>query len=145
MSAVMPSLPRADAGARVSVCAAGRIHLGFLDPSGTLGRRFGSLGLVVERFQTEVSIAPAARDTWQADSAAAEAQLERAVAHVQRLDAAAPGHERAAGVEVARLRRLVHGTARRQEQQPLAAAVEGDQRVVQVEQRQAPVALRHGH
>jgi beta-RFAP synthase len=85
MSAVMPSLPRADAGARVSVCAAGRIHLGFLDPSATLGRRFGSLGLVVERFQTEVSIAPAARDTWQADSAAAEAQLERAVAHVQRL------------------------------------------------------------
>jgi beta-RFAP synthase len=85
MSAVMPSLPRADAGACVSVCAAGRIHLGFLDPSATLGRRFGSLGLVVERFQTEVSIAPAARDTGQADSAAAEAQLERALAHVQRL------------------------------------------------------------
>lgn len=85
MSAVMPALQRAETGACVSVCAAGRIHLGFLDPSATLGRRFGSLGLVVEGFQTEVSIAPAARDTWQADSAAAEAQLERAVAHVQRL------------------------------------------------------------
>ena len=85
MSALMPSVPRVDAGATVSVSAAGRIHLGFLDPSGTLGRRFGSLGLMVDHFQTEVVIASAARDEWHADSAAAAAQLDRAIAHVQRL------------------------------------------------------------
>ena len=85
MSALMPSVPRVDAGAAVSVSAAGRIHLGFLDPSGTLGRRFGSLGLMVDHFQTEVAIASAARDEWHADSAAAAAQLDRAIAHVQRL------------------------------------------------------------
>ena len=83
MSALMPPPPRADAA--VSVSAAGRIHLGFLDPSGTLGRRFGSLGLMVDQFQTEVSIAASPRDEWHADSAAAAAQLDRALAHVQRL------------------------------------------------------------
>jgi beta-ribofuranosylaminobenzene 5'-phosphate synthase len=85
MSALMPSVQRADAQAAVSVRAAGRIHLGFLDPSGTLGRRFGSLGLMVSGFQTEVAIAPAARDEWHADTPAAVAQLDRAAAHVQRL------------------------------------------------------------
>ena len=30
------------------VQAPGRLHLGFLDPAGTLGRRFGSLGLVID-------------------------------------------------------------------------------------------------
>ncbi len=38
----------------VSVNAPGRLHLGFLDPSGTLGRRFGSLGLMIEGFETDV-------------------------------------------------------------------------------------------
>ena len=39
--------------AAFSVRAPGRLHLGFLDPSGTLGRRFGSLGLTIEGFETE--------------------------------------------------------------------------------------------
>ena len=85
VSDLMSAVPRADAGTTVSVSAAGRLHLGFLDPTATLGRRFGSLGLTLERFQTEVVIAPAARDEWHADSAAAAAQLERAMAHVQQL------------------------------------------------------------
>jgi beta-RFAP synthase len=71
--------------AAVDVSAAGRLHLGFLDPSGTLGRRFGSVGLVLDGFQTEVTITSAARDEWHAETPAARAQLERAVAHVQRL------------------------------------------------------------
>ena len=85
VSAVVPPIPRADAAAAVGVCAVGRLHLGFLDPSGTLGRRFGSIGLVIDGFQAEVVISSAARDEWQADSSAALAQLERAIVCVQRL------------------------------------------------------------
>jgi beta-ribofuranosylaminobenzene 5'-phosphate synthase len=84
-SAVVPPVPRADVTAAVRVCAAGRLHLGFLDPSGTLGRRFGSIGLVIDGFLTEVAIASAARDEWHAESPAALAQLDRAAECVQRL------------------------------------------------------------
>ena len=85
VSAVVPPVPRTAATAAVGVRAAGRLHLGFLDPSGTLGRRFGSIGLVIDGFQTEVVIQSAARDEWHADTPAALAQLERAMACVQRL------------------------------------------------------------
>ncbi len=84
MSALAPPIQRAGATA-VCVRAAGRLHLGFLDPSGTLGRRFGSLGLVIDGFHTEVTISAAARDAWHADSPAAQAQLDRAAACVHRL------------------------------------------------------------
>ena len=47
---------RADAPTAIRVCAPGRLHLGFLDPSGSLGRRFGSVGLVIDGFETEVVI-----------------------------------------------------------------------------------------
>jgi len=40
----------------VRVTAAARLHLGFLDLNGGLGRRFGSIGLAVDGFATEVSI-----------------------------------------------------------------------------------------
>jgi beta-RFAP synthase len=83
MSAVVPPVARAEAMAAVGVCAAGRLHLGFLDPSGTLGRRFGGVGLTMDGFQTEVLIASSARDEWHADSPAALGQLDRAAAHVQ--------------------------------------------------------------
>lgn len=36
----------------VTVNAPGRLHLGFLDPGASLGRRFGSLGLVVDGIST---------------------------------------------------------------------------------------------
>ncbi len=42
--------------ATVTVRAPGRLHLGFLDPAGSLGRRFGSLGLVVNGFETEIEL-----------------------------------------------------------------------------------------
>ena len=48
MASPSPTPPRAAAAATVNVRAPGRLHLGFLDPSGSLGRRFGSLGLVVD-------------------------------------------------------------------------------------------------
>ena len=43
MSAILPS--RTEACVAVGVRAPGRLHLGFLDPSGSLGRRFGSIGI----------------------------------------------------------------------------------------------------
>ena len=64
----------------VSVCAPGRLHLGFLDPSGTLGRRFGSLGLMIDGFETELDIRFASADALTADGPAAEAELDRAAA-----------------------------------------------------------------
>src|SRR5688572_26716049 len=85
MSALMPPVSRVDASAAARVCAAGRLHLGFLDPSGSLGRRFGSIGLAVDGFQTEVVIASAARDELHADTPDGAAQLGRAAACVQRL------------------------------------------------------------
>jgi len=42
--------------AAVRVTAPGRLHLGFLDLAGTLGRRFGSLGIALDRPATIVRI-----------------------------------------------------------------------------------------
>lgn len=74
-------------GARTGVVvrAPARLHLGFLDPSGSLGRRFGSLGLVIEGFETVVEIGPAASDELVADEPAARAELDRAATALQRL------------------------------------------------------------
>jgi len=82
-----PVLPerRVLAAETVSVRAAGRLHLGFFDPSATLGRRFGSLGLVVEGFESALEIQSASTDRWHADTPFARAELERAAAFVQRL------------------------------------------------------------
>jgi len=46
---------------RVVVSTAARLHLGFLDISGALGRRFGSLGLSIDAFRTtlQMQVAPA--------------------------------------------------------------------------------------
>lgn len=43
----------------VKVIAPARLHLGFLDLNGGLGRGFGSLGLYLEEIFTELSISPA--------------------------------------------------------------------------------------
>ena len=45
--------------ARVVAQAPARIHLGFLDPSASLGRHFASLGLVIGDFGTCVEVQPA--------------------------------------------------------------------------------------
>lgn len=70
---------------RVTVRAPGRLHLGFLDPSATLGRRFGSLGLVIDEFETVVQLSPAARDEISAARGIAEADLARAAEHLAAL------------------------------------------------------------
>jgi beta-ribofuranosylaminobenzene 5'-phosphate synthase len=77
----------------VSVSAPGRLHLGFLDPSGTLGRRFGSLGLTIEGFETELELSAAGADRVSADAPAAQPQAERAAAHLRRLRERTGRHE----------------------------------------------------
>lgn len=69
----------------VSVHAPGRLHLGFLDPAATLGRRFGSLGLVVDGFETIVELSASATDRVSVASPAAQAEVERASAHLHTL------------------------------------------------------------
>lgn len=70
----------------VRVGAPGRLHLGFLDPAGSLGRAFGSLGLVIDGFTTEVELtAAAAFDCMAADTPAAQAELDRAADFLQLL------------------------------------------------------------
>ena len=54
------SLIPARAGHGVSVWAPARLHMGFLDLDGSLGRRFGSLGFTLEHPGTHVTAMPAA-------------------------------------------------------------------------------------
>lgn len=72
-------------GAAVEVATCGRLHLGFLDPSATLGRPFGSLGVVVDGFRTRLTLALAERDELRADGPAAAAELDRVAEHLARL------------------------------------------------------------
>jgi beta-RFAP synthase len=59
------------------------LHLGFLDPAGSLGRAFGSLGLMIDGFTTEVELMAADADAITADTPAAQAELDRAAALLQ--------------------------------------------------------------
>jgi beta-ribofuranosylaminobenzene 5'-phosphate synthase len=45
----------------VQVTTAARLHLGFLDLAGDLGRRFGSIGLALDTFETRVELCEAPR------------------------------------------------------------------------------------
>ena len=83
-----PAAPRPGA---VVVRAPGRLHLGFLDPGGSLGRRFGSLGLVIDGFETVIELAPAPAgtviDEVTALTRSAADEIERARAHLAQLRA----------------------------------------------------------
>ena len=76
---------RVDAAPSVTLRAPGRLHLGFLDPAASLGRRFGSLGLVICGFETEVVLSAAAANQVSASGVAEQAEAERANAYLQRL------------------------------------------------------------
>ena len=69
---------------RVRVHAPARLHLGFLDPAGTLGRPFGSLGLVFDGPETVVEIGRAASDRFDSFPGGAAA-LGRVRAHLETL------------------------------------------------------------
>ncbi len=55
MATQTPDPPQAPCAA-VEVLAPARLHLGFLDISGTLGRKFGSLGLAIDGIGTRVRL-----------------------------------------------------------------------------------------
>lgn len=67
-----------EGNAAVRITAPGRLHLGFLDLAGTLGRRFGSLGITLERPATVVRMGRAER------LEATGPDAERAVAAVEK-------------------------------------------------------------
>ncbi|CAI8873140.1 beta-ribofuranosylaminobenzene 5'-phosphate synthase family protein [Methylocaldum szegediense] len=78
---------------RVRVVAPARLHMGFLDLSGSLGRRFGSIGLAINEIATRVSLTPSDRLTAHGPSA------DRAVAAVNKF-VSALGREFAVDVHV---------------------------------------------
>lgn len=106
--------------AGVKVRAPARLHLGFLDLGGSLGRRFGSLGIALERPATEVTVRRSGWDTAEgpdSDRAARARDLVRDKLGIEKhfaidVDAALPAHgglgsgtqlALAVGVAVARL------------------------------------------
>jgi beta-RFAP synthase len=70
--------------AQVTVAAPARLHLGFLDPEGSLGRRFGSLGLTIDGPATVASLRHATGDAVEAGPGA-EQEVERVREHVEAL------------------------------------------------------------
>jgi beta-ribofuranosylaminobenzene 5'-phosphate synthase len=85
MPTLLPPMLSPDTHAVVSVDAPARLHLGFLDPSGSLGRRFGSIGLVIGGPATQVDIGRAEADAVTATTSAAQAERARAGEHLRRL------------------------------------------------------------
>jgi beta-ribofuranosylaminobenzene 5'-phosphate synthase len=84
-SRTAPEALLADPRSAVTLRAPGRLHLGFLDPAGSLGRRFGSLGLVVDGCETEVGLSASAGNKVVASGRAEEAEVGRAAACLQLL------------------------------------------------------------
>lgn len=84
----------------VSVAVPARLHLGFLDLHGGLGRRFGSLGLALAEPRTRLTISRAAVDRVNGPEAERAARFLRAVrrhlgieaAHAIGIDEAIPSH-----------------------------------------------------
>ena len=81
------------AGRIVWVEAPARLHLGFMDPAGSLGRPFGSLGLTVDALSTALSLRAARRPTLSADSDVADAELDRAACHLATLQRLTGRHD----------------------------------------------------
>jgi beta-RFAP synthase len=86
--------------ARVRVTAPARLHLGFLDLAGDLGRRFGSLGLALEEIGAEVALARSGAPSAAGPDAARAQDYLRAMAArfdltarvALRVEAAVPAH-----------------------------------------------------
>ena len=71
--------PKDNATTGVAISAPARLHLGFLDLNGSLGRRFGSIGLAVSEPETRVVVEKSSK------FAASGAESERAARLVTRL------------------------------------------------------------
>jgi len=119
----------------VQVDAPARLHLGFLDLNGGLGRRFGSLGLTIDTFATRLSADRA--DGFSAEGPGAERAVAyartfaaarglRGGAHI-RLREAIPGH---AGLGSGTQMALAVGTALERLLGQTAAAAAWDSRAI---------------
>ena len=75
--------PAAFDAAALTLRAPGRLHLGFLDPDGSIGRRFGSLGLVIEGFETRIRVSASPRHAVTASGPAERAEIGRVSEHLQ--------------------------------------------------------------
>jgi beta-ribofuranosylaminobenzene 5'-phosphate synthase len=93
-------LPGVRVPARVEVRAGARLHLGFLDLDGALGRRFGSIGLAIDGIATRITVTASAQPGAEGPRAERAMRcLERAAAsfgnppraHVQVIEAI-PAH-----------------------------------------------------
>jgi beta-ribofuranosylaminobenzene 5'-phosphate synthase len=70
----------------VQVTAAGRLHLGFLDLAGDLGRRFGSIGLAIDAFETRIHLRQAPSFEVLGEERERGARLARRIAESLGLD-----------------------------------------------------------
>jgi len=70
-----------------------RLHLGFIDPSGSGTRRYGSLGLALDGLATRVRLAWSAADSIEARTQSAGAELPRLRQRLQALRGALNIHE----------------------------------------------------
>lgn len=75
----------------VQVQAPARLHLGFLDPGASLGRRFGSLGLTINGLATVIEARHADRDSVSLAPGVPEAEGARALSFLLRTRQALPG------------------------------------------------------
>ncbi len=72
----------------VRVTAAARLHLGFLDLNGDLGRKFGSIGLAISAFETCVQLRQALRFETSGEERERGARLALRIAELLDLDTA---------------------------------------------------------
>jgi beta-RFAP synthase len=70
----------------VQVTTAARLHLGFLDLAGNLGRRFGSIGLAIDAFETRVELREAQSFEVLGEERERGAQVARRIAESLGLD-----------------------------------------------------------
>jgi beta-ribofuranosylaminobenzene 5'-phosphate synthase len=78
----------------LQVRAPARLHMGFMDLDGSLGRRFGSVGLTLEGFSTVVEIRPS--DTLEVSGHDSERAYRYARELSQRFESARITHHLAA-------------------------------------------------
>ena len=71
----------------VQVTTTARLHLGFLDLNGDLGRRFGSIGLAIDAFETRVQLREAPSLEVSGEERERAARLARRIAESLGLDA----------------------------------------------------------
>jgi beta-ribofuranosylaminobenzene 5'-phosphate synthase len=99
----MPSPGRLTPPPAITVESPSRLHLGFIDPNGSLGRAFGSIGLAIDAHATRITArqAPAARhDGPRIEGATSETQLQRIEQYLKQLNAALGDDHTAPAIDI---------------------------------------------